>query len=61
MLPTLASLKDVAAYFRKDSDLTLKDFTAMWGKMSDADKFHIRKGIGDGTYDYDPAESAPVA
>lgn len=47
----LATLKQTADFLRQPGE-TLKSFTTEWGKMSDADKLDIRKGIGDGTFTY---------
>lgn len=47
----LASLKDVANYFRKEGE-TLTQFADDWKNLPDADREEIRKGIGDGTFTY---------
>lgn len=47
----LATLKDVAAYFRRPGE-TLSQFSAEWKELSDKDRTDLRTGIGDGTYNY---------
>lgn len=46
-----ATIKAVSDFLRKEGE-TLKEFTAQWNTLSDAEKAQIREGIGNGTYTY---------
>lgn len=46
-----ASLKDVAAFLRKDGE-SLTDFSKEWKSLSETDKEQIKEGIGNGTLTY---------
>lgn len=47
----LASLRDVAAYFRRDGE-TLSHFSAEWKALTEQDRHDLRAGIGNGTFTY---------
>lgn len=46
-----ATIKQVSDFFKKDGQ-TLKEFSAEWRALPDADKAQIRAGIGDGSLTY---------
>lgn len=46
----------VREIFKFDS---LADLRKEWGQLSEKDKYHLRKGIEDGSMDYDPNEEPP--
>ena len=46
-----ASLSDVAKFFRRGNE-PLSEFAKEWKALDDKSKEQIKKGIGDGTYNY---------
>jgi hypothetical protein len=47
-----ATMKTVKDFFGMLPGQTLKDFTAEWSALTDADKEQIKSGLGDGTLTY---------
>ena len=39
---------------------SLADLRKEWGQLTEKDKYHLRKGIEDGSMDYDPNEEPPT-
>lgn len=50
----------MSKYFKVGSD-TLKSFTENWKALGEDARYQLRKGLGNGTFDYDPKEKAPAA
>ena len=52
----LATMTEVRKFFDINP---LKTFKEMWDELADKDRWHIRSGLGDGTFDYDPKSEPP--
>jgi hypothetical protein len=48
----VATMKTVKDYFGMKPGQTLKDFTAEWSALTDADKAQIKEGLGNGSLTY---------
>ena len=46
-----ATVQDIAKYFMREGD-TLKTFSAEYKMLTDKDKADLKRGIGDGSYNY---------